>query len=392
VTPAEIRVCILIPTYDNVRTIADVVERAQRTGLAVLVVDDGSRDGTAAVLDRTQGITVRRQPENRGKGAALASGFELAGERGFTHALTLDSDGQHPPEEVPKLLAALAAHPTALIIGARDLAAAGAGRGSRFGCRFSNFWTTVETGVSLPDTQSGMRVYPLQAVRALALERRDFAFEIEVLVKASWSGVPLVSVPIQVFYPPPEERVSHFRPLRDFARIGWLNTRLCFLRLALPQPFLALQSQRAFHALSLKERLARGAQSLLLEGHGSSLNVAGSVALGLFMGIAPVWGFQVVLTLTLAHLLGASKTIAVVAAHVSFPLMVPLILYASLVLGRTLLGDSSVAGLALERADFWRWIVGSFALAALVAAAGFAVTWLVLAGTRRSRRDWKPGW
>jgi len=389
---AVVRACLLIPTYDNAGTLQDVVERAKATGLEVLVVDDGSRDRTREILASIPGIVVQRHDRNLGKGAALKSGFRLAEERGFTHAITLDSDGQHYPEDVPVLLEAARARPEALLVGARDLAAAGAGRGSRFGQRFSNFWTYVETGERLADTQSGFRAYPLRAVRALALRNDGFGFEVEVLVKAAWTGVPLASVPIRVFYPPAEERVSHFRPIADFARISRLNTHLVFLRIALPAPFLALISRRSFQELALRERLRSGATNLLLEGHGSPLRVAGSVALGLFMGVAPVWGFQVVLTLATAHVLGASKTIAVVAAHISFPALIPAILYASLVIGRRLLGDGSgaVMGLELERGDFLCWVVGSFVLATALAVVGFAVTLVFLAAARRAGK-WKTG-
>lgn len=389
---AVVRACILIPTYDNGGTLADVLERARRTGLEVLVVDDGSRDRTGAILASIPGLVLQRHAHNLGKGAALKSGFRLAQERGYSHAITLDSDGQHYPEDVPVLLAAARERPEALIVGARDLAAAGAGRGSRFGQRFSNFWTYVETGQRLADTQSGFRVYPLATVRALALKNDGFGFEVEVLVKAAWTGVPLASVPIRVFYPPAGERVSHFRPIADFARIGRLNTHLVFLRVALPAPFLALISRRSFSELALRERLRSGAKSLLLEGHGSPLRVAGSVALGLFMGIAPFWGFQIALTLAAAHVLGASKAIAVVAAHISFPVLIPAILYASLVIGRRLLGGGSGAemGLELERADFLCWVVGSFALAAVLAVVGFAITLVFLTAARRAGK-WKTG-
>lgn len=385
------RTCLLIPTYDNDGTLRDVVERSRTTGLEVLVVDDGSRDRTREILASIPGLEVLRHERNRGKGAALKSGFQLAEERGYTHAITLDSDGQHYPEDVPLLLAAMRERPAALIVGARDLAAAGAGWGSRFGQRFSNFWTFVETGQHLSDTQSGFRAYPLAAVRALALKNDGFGFEVEVLVKTAWTGVPLASVPIRVFYPPAGKRVSHFRPIADFARISRLNTHLVFLRIVLPAPFLALTSRRSFRELGLRERCRSGAKNLLLEGHGSPLRVAGSVALGLFMGIAPFWGFQSALTLALAHAFGASKVIAVTAAHASF-VLIPAILYASLVIGRRLIGDGSGAtmGLALEREDFLCWVVGSFALATALAVVGFAVTLVFLAAARRAGK-WKTG-
>ncbi len=389
--PGVSAACILIPTYNNARSLRDVVERSLATGLEVLVVDDGSTDGTGEVLAGIEGIGVLSHPLNQGKGAALETGFAEAQARGFSHAITLDSDGQHYPEDVPQLLEALEREPEALIIGARDLLAAGAGKGSRFGCRVSNFWTRVETGERLPDTQTGYRVYPLDAIRSLVLKNRRFGYEVEVLVKASWCGVPLRSVPVRVVYDQGDERVSHFRPVVDFLRIAALNTHLVFLRVALPPMFLALICKREFHALGFRARVARGARSLFLEGHGPPLHVAGSVALGLFMGIAPFWGFQVALTLTLAHLLRASKAVAVLAAHVSFPLMIPPILYASLVLGRRIRGGAGgdLTGLDLERADFLNWVVGSFALAGLVSAAGFALTLLAFAALKRPPAGWK---
>ncbi|MBI4879940.1 MAG: glycosyltransferase [Planctomycetes bacterium] len=252
------RPCVIVPAYENERTVAAVARGAAALGLPVIVVDDGSRDRTAEAAREIDGVTVLRHERNQGKGAALRSGFLAAAERGFTHALTIDADGQHLPEDIPRLLEAARAEPAALILGARDLAAAGAGRGSRFGRAFSNFWTLVETGLRLEDTQSGFRLYPLGALAALRLEASGYDFEIEALVKAAWSGVPVRSVPVRARYFQGAERVSHFRPFLDFARISRLNTRLVTLRICLPRACLAALFRRDLAHLSWPRRLWRG--------------------------------------------------------------------------------------------------------------------------------------
>jgi glycosyltransferase involved in cell wall biosynthesis len=377
----ELRVCVVIPTYNNQGTLESVVRGALRHGLPLIVVDDGSTDSTAAILEYLdEEIVVLTHASNRGKGAALLTGFHGAAQRGWTHAITLDSDGQHKPEDIPTFIDALRAAPRALLLGTRDLVAAGAGPGSRFGNAMSSFWVWVETGCRLADTQTGFRSYPIEPILALELRGRGFSFEFEVLVKASWCGTELRSVPVQVEYLPAGERVSHLRPVVDFLRIGWLNTKLTTARLCLPPLFLSLYCQREFRSLELRAKLKQGLITLVYEEPGSRKRMVGSVGLGLFMGIAPFWGFQIALTLLLAHLLKASKTIAVLASNISMPVMIPPIVYASLLLGRWLLGteQASLTTLELTQPDLPAWIVGSFALAILVALAGSALTWLGL--------------
>jgi uncharacterized protein (DUF2062 family) len=266
----------------------------------------------------------------------------------------------------------------ALVLGARDLKAAGAGLGSRFGLRNSNFWTWVETGLRLPDTQSGLRCYPLARIDELRLVTTGYDFEIEVLVKAAWAGIPIRSVPVTVIYPP--DRVSHMRPFLDFLRIARLNLRLVLLRLCLPAPYLDLIVRRRFYAMPLGERFRASFVDLFVREPGPPRRVAFSVALGLFMGLAPIWGFQIAATLLVAHVTGLSKPTAVVASHISIPIFIPAILYASLVLGRVALGehDGPVTTVDLAPADFPAWVVGSLLLAAAAAVVGGSLTYLFL--------------
>ena len=375
--------CVIIPTYDNARTLEGVVCGALEQLPDVIVVDDGARDETAAILATIPGATILRHEKNRGKGAALRTGFAHAIEQGFTHAVAIDSDGQHVPSEIGKLLSEDA---DALVIGSRDLKGAGGYKRSRFGMKNSNFWTWVATGLRLPDTQSGMRCYPLAAIDRLRLVTTGYDLEIEVLVKAAWTGVPIASVPTEVIYPPREERVSHMRPVIDFLRIGRLNTRLVFLRVCLPAPYLGIIAQRRFYEMTLRKRISASFRELFLNEPGTAERIALSVGLGLFFGLAPIWGFQIAAVLLVAHATGLSKPVALVASHISIPIFIPAILYASLLLGRLALGehDGAITSIELAPSDVPAWILGSFLLAAGAAVAGTIVTWILVKCFRKS--------
>ena len=224
-------ICVVIPTYNNGGTIGGVVVGALEQCQDVIVVNDGSSDATSSILGNinAEGLTVVTLYKNRGKGAALKAGFRKALEMGFAYAITLDGDGQHYPEDIATMLRANQEHPGALILGSRILEGADRSKGSSFANRFSNFWLWVQTGRRLEDTQTGYRLYPLRKLYGLSLLTSRYEAELELLVFASWHGVDLVPVPVNVYYPPREERVSHFRPGMDFARIVVLNTVLCLL-------------------------------------------------------------------------------------------------------------------------------------------------------------------
>ena len=228
-------ICVVIPTYNNGGTIGRVVAGALEQCGDVIVVNDGSTDATATILNdlKTEGLTVVTLHRNSGKGAALKAGFRKAQEQGFAYAITLDGDGQHYPEDIATMLRANQEHPGALILGSRMLDGAERSKGSSFANKFSNFWLWVQTGKRLDDTQTGYRLYPLKKLKFLISRfsplTSRYEAELELLVFSSWHGVELVPVPVNVYYPPKDERVSHFRPGMDFARISVLNTVLCFL-------------------------------------------------------------------------------------------------------------------------------------------------------------------
>ena len=237
-------ICVVIPTYNNAGTICRVVEETLAECDDVIVVNDGSTDATASILNaqctmHNAQCTIVTLEKNSGKGAALKAGFRKALDMGFSYAITLDGDGQHYSKEISRFLEANREHPWALIVGSRTMRNAQGARhdaqlegqpeGSRFANRFSNFWFWVQTGRRLSDTQTGYRLYPLKRLHGLSLLTSRYEAELELLVFASWHGTEIVEIPIDVYYPPKEERVSHFRPGTDFARISVLNTVLCFL-------------------------------------------------------------------------------------------------------------------------------------------------------------------
>ena len=224
----KLNYAILIPTYNNAPTLARVLKGVLSYTQEVWVVNDGATDHTAQVLSEFPQVRVITLPKNQGKGNALKIGFRTLLAQGYDYALTIDSDGQHFPEDIPTFLSALEGRTEpVLLVGSRDMKDESVPKKSSFGNRFSNFWFHLETGIRLPDTQSGYRLYPLSQLPKRYFSGK-FEFEIEVLVRTAWRGVAVENVPVRVLYDP-AERVSHFRPLRDFMRISLLNTCLVLI-------------------------------------------------------------------------------------------------------------------------------------------------------------------
>ena len=222
-----------MPTYNNDGTLRDVVERVLAYCSDIIVVNDGCTDNSAEILasfgDR---ITVVDYGKNQGKGYALKQGFKKAKQKGYDYAITIDSDGQHFPEDIPSFVEALEHHPGALIVGSRNLNQENMPGGNTFANKFSNFWFKIQTGISLPDTQTGYRLYPLQKMPHIFSAR--YEAELSLLVFSAWRGTDLVPIQVNVCYP--EDRVTHFRPFWDFFRISVLNTVLCLVAIVYGWP------------------------------------------------------------------------------------------------------------------------------------------------------------
>ena len=371
------KVCVLIPCFNHASTVAEVVRSAQ-AHFPVLVVDDGS----TLPLPELPGCLLFTLNPNGGKGAALRAGLQRAAALGFTHAITMDADGQHFAEDLPKFFITAQAQPEALIIGVRDFIAAGCPTHRRRSNAVSTFWFRVETGVRLGDTQCGFRCYPLALTQRLKARSGRYAFELEFMVRASWVGTPIIAVPVKCSYAD-GIRNSHFRPIKDLAHITIMN-----IGLVLQSWFVPLSLRTAW---SFGERKTwRKTISEFFTDHAHEpAQLAGAVGLGLFFGIAPIWGFQMIAAAAVAHHLRLNKTIALLASNISIPPVMPFILF-----GALLLGHWFFTGQALEfspdqmswahvREYFWQWFVGSFALAALIGGIGTLLTYVVARGVRK---------
>ncbi len=354
---------MLIPTYNNERTLKRVIDGVLQFTNSVIIVNDGSTDSTAQILKNYSQLEQIHVPENKGKGNALRVGFKKATALGYEYAITIDSDGQHFPEDIPVFIEALeqVEHKNLLLIGARNMEQEGVPGKSSFGNKFSNFWFWVETGIKLTDTQSGFRLYPLKALDKLKFYTNKFEFEIEAIVKAAWNDVVVKNVPIQVLYDE-SERVSHFRPFKDFTRISILNTCLIVILLFYIIP------RNLFRKLK-KKGVKRFFVEDFLGSQDSPTKKALSIALGVFIGLSPFWGFHTVIVLFLALVLRLNKAIAFAFSNVSLPPFIPFVLYASSKMGQFILGIDYNYTLDMFKNGFEitdhlkTYIIGSFSLA-----------------------------
>jgi glycosyltransferase involved in cell wall biosynthesis len=323
----ELRICVIIPTYNNAPELGGVISETALFTDQIIVVNDGSTDETEAILRSFPFIKLISYTKNIGKGWAIRKGFRLARELGYEFAITIDSDGQHSAKDLPAFVQKIELTPEAIIIGARNMDQLSVPKKSSFGHRFSNFWFHVETGIKAPDTQSGFRSYPLAPLKRIHFFTRKYEFEIEVLVRAAWKKIKIESIPISVYYAPKEERISHFRPFLDFTRISILNTVLVFVS------FLFIKPRDFFLSIFQKKKWKSVVNDFLFNSFQSDGIKAFSVALGAFIGILPIWGFQLVLAIFLAILLKLNKPLVIIAANISIPPMIPLIIFLSYKVG-----------------------------------------------------------
>jgi len=211
----------VIPAYNEALSIRDVVQRTLRHIDDVIVIDDGSTDGTGDLI-KDLPVTLLRHDRNLGKASALVRGFELALNRGADAVITLDSDSQHRPEEIPLFIDAHRAEPEHVIVGSRLWNKAEIPIVRYCANRFANFWISWASGVYLEDTQSGFRLYPrklLETIDARHSPKHGFVFESEFLINAVRAGYGVSYVRIVIHYPDNHWHQTRFHPVRDIGRI-----------------------------------------------------------------------------------------------------------------------------------------------------------------------------
>jgi glycosyltransferase involved in cell wall biosynthesis len=367
--------CVIVPTYNNHKTLRKVLDSILDFTSNVIIVNDGSTDETLGILKSYSELTQIHHPKNLGKGRALRNGFRKAIEMNFEYAITIDSDGQHFASDIPNFIAAIQNEPNSLLIGSRNMTQENVPKKSSFGNKFSNFWFKFETGIVLEDTQSGFRLYPLKLIPKQFYTNK-FEFEIEVIVRSAWKGITVKNIPIQVLYDP-AERVSHFRPFQDFTRISILNTVLVTNALLYikPRDFFRRAKKKGFKKFFLED---------ILESKDSNFKKSAAIALGVFIGISPFWGFQTILLFTFAALFKLNKVIAYLSSNVSFPPFIPFVIYGSLKMGSyfvsndaPLILDSSITLDDIQK-NATQYIVGSLILASVSALLFGLLSYLLL--------------
>ena len=374
---------VIVPTYNNNGTIAAVIEDLKKYASDIMVVNDGSTDNTAEILSNIQDIQVESYPKNQGKGYALKYGLTLAYQRGYRYAITIDADGQHFADDLPVFIEHIEHKPDSLLIGARNLNADNMPGKNTFANRFSNFWYKVETGQTLSDTQSGYRLYPLGKIQNIHFFTSRYEFEVEIIVRAAWRGVNVENIPIKVYYPPVEERVSHFRPFKDFFRISMLNTVLVLFAFLFYHPWRFL---KALTWTNIKNFFSKN----VFNSEESNFRMAASMGWGIFCGIIPLWGYQMVFAALAAHFLKLNKIVALVFSNISVPPMIPFILYGSVWTGAMILGEPiaiSFTDISLDNVSqsLLQYLVGSFSLAIIMGALTTLVGWFVMIICKRGR-------
>ncbi|MDB4901314.1 MAG: hypothetical protein JWQ63_595 [Mucilaginibacter sp.] len=330
----DLKVCVIIPTFNNTGTLASIIKDVARYTEHIIVVNDGSTDDTPQIVQSFPFVQFISYQVNVGKGWALRKAFKHAVHLNYTYAITIDSDGQHFAKDLPAFIEKLENLPNAIIVGSRNMEQASIPGKSSFGHKFSNFWFKVETGIDCPDTQSGFRLYPLSLLKDTKFITRKYEFEIEILVRAAWKGIALGSVPVKVHYEPKETRVSHFRPFQDFTRVSILNTFLVIIAFAYIKP-------RDFFRSLFKKKAGQALWAELMNFNHSDQLKAVSIGFGVFMGIIPIWGFQLLTALFFAAIFKLNKALVIIASHISIPPMIPVIVFLSYKSGGVWMGDKN---------------------------------------------------
>ncbi len=379
--------CVMIPTYNNATTILKVIEGVKQYCHDIIVVNDGCTDGTNELLQGCSGIDIVNLPKNRGKGVALKRGFRYAYSKGYSYALTIDSDGQHMPEDIVNFVDKIERHPGSIVIGARNMTVDNVPKKSSFGRKFSNFWFRFETGKKVPDTQSGYRLYPLARISKMWYFTGRYEFEIEVLVRASWKGISICSVPVKVWYAPEGQRVTHFKPFYDFTRVSLLNIGLVLITLILVKPFKFL---KALNRKNIREFFTKH----VLNPDESNMRKTLSVMVGVFLGIIPIWGWQIAAAIVISMVFKLNRMMTIVASNISIPPMIPVVVYGSYLMGGLFVKEDAIkldydSGITLEyiSRNFLQYLVGSIVLAFAAALIFGLITYVLLVVFRKDPPD-----
>jgi glycosyltransferase involved in cell wall biosynthesis len=375
-----------LPVYNNRDTLRQVVSDCRSILDHVVVVDDGSTDTDVSALLADLDVTVLVHERNRGKGEAILTASRYVEEQGGVYMVTIDTDGQHIPADIEKFLPVIVEDDCSIVVGCRDFATENVPFSSRFGRSFANFWLLVETGLQVSDCQSGFRAYPVKYLNRMKFRWSHYDFEAEVLARAAWAGLSLKSVPIRVIYPKPEERVSSFRPFLDNFRLTHAHAMMVLRRL-LPVPHRKLVEKKKEFDLSLLRHPGKVLR-LLLKENATPEGLALAAAVGLFIGVLPIFFLHTGVILYFSQRLGLNKIVSLNIQHLAMPPFVPAL---CIELGYFMrhgvwLTDLSFATVFREFSSrLYEWFLGSLIVAPLAAALAWVVIYLTASFIRKIR-------
>ncbi len=367
--------CVIIPTFNNSDTLESIINDTFEICQNIIVVNDGSTDETSNIIHNLKDkIIVIKHLNNIGKGQSLRNAFKFAINKKFKYAITIDSDGQHDPKEINLFIEESIKNPNSILLGARNMNQVSVPKKSSFGNKFSNFWFQFETGISLSDTQTGFRLYPLEKLKNIKFFSKKFEFEIEILVRMAWKNVPIKEIPISVNYP--ENRISHFRPLKDFLRISALNTILVTVALIYFIPI------RLFNYFKKKFQPKKIYKDFLSQ-DGSKIHKSLSIGLGTSIAILPIWGFQTLIAIALAYIFRLNKILVLLFSNISIPPLIPFILYISYYIGNLIIGGKKITfSKNIQLVDLqdvlFQYLIGSITLSIILGSLFFIFSFLLL--------------
>ncbi len=387
---------VIAPTYNNARMLHDVLTQIASQGLPVLAVNDGSTDDTPAILERwkseqgdASGREVITHPVNRGKADALRTGFAAAIERGYTHAVTIDTDGQLDPNQIKDLVAAAEKEPAALVVGDRDMNAPDYPAKSRKGRRISNFAVKLESGAKVSDSQCGFRVYPLAAMKYLECFSGRYGYETEILTRAAWAGVPIRHAPVTCAYEIAGGRISHLHPTKDTFRGICMHLAL-LARACLPFVKRIDPDSPVVETGTIWARLmrwfnpVRAWREVRNDPEGRQ-RFAFGLALGVFISNFPVYGIHTLLALYAAKKLKLHPVPLVVGSHLSTPPITAPMVILSIAFGHLAMygewpslksyhTDSWGAYVHLLQSVLGQFVIGSLIFGLILSAATYGIT------------------
>jgi glycosyltransferase involved in cell wall biosynthesis len=388
------RPAIIAPTFNNAQTLSRILTGMDPAGLPIIVIDDGCSDFSPQILrvwaDGRTDRTVLTHAQNQGKAAALLTGFNHALQMGFTHAVTIDTDGQLDPTQIPDLLEFAGENPLVIVVGCRDQTAADYPSPSRWGRRISNFLIAIETGATVTDSQCGFRVYPLKLIQSLRCNARRYGFESEILTRAAWAGIDIQQINVNCIYLVPEGRVTHFRLYSDTAASVMMHVRLLAIS-ALPGP--EWRFDRDAKTAKIWRRLARWLNPIRswseLKCHSAERHrFATALAIGVFIANLPLFGVQGLLSICLARFIRLNPVPAVMGSLVSTPPIGPLLIAAAIGVGHFCrfgnwpllqnFNPKQVGYVALMKSVFVEWTIGGIICGLILAIMAYALSRLAL--------------